>query len=152
MSLGIGRNDLRVTGVGSVKVANDVVLGASLGGEKLIAEGATSRAFVPINDSIEDSWFRLNFNDEDWMTANTGVGFELGTGLESLIQTDVSQQMFRTNSSIYTRIGFNVVDPAKIDALALRMKFDDGFVAYLNGSRVIFGKQSCKSPLGLFFT
>ena len=40
------------------------------------------------------------------------------------------------NASAYVRIPFEVTDPADIDALILRMKYDDGFVAYVNGHEV----------------
>ena len=39
--------------------------------------------------------------------------------------------------SIYTRIDFNVADPTTIAGLVLQMKYDDGFVAYLNGTEVM---------------
>src|SRR5690606_11446062 len=41
-----------------------------------------------------------------------------------------------TKSSVYQRIEFNVVDPATLGALWLDMQYNDGFVAYLNGSKV----------------
>src|SRR5438034_2773497 len=40
----------------------------------------------------------------------------------------------RSNNSVYIRIEFDVADPAAFDRLELRMKFDDGFVAFLNGT------------------
>ena len=45
-------------------------------------------------------------------------------------------QMLGVNSSFYTRIPFNVANPAAFDQLKLRMKYDDAFVAYLNGQEV----------------
>ena len=44
--------------------------------------------------------------------------------------------MFNINSSAYMRIPFNIGDPAQSDTLLLRMKYDDGFVAYINGVKV----------------
>ncbi len=40
----------------------------------------------------------------------------------------------RSNNSVYIRIEFNVNDPVAFDRLELRMKYDDGFVAFLNGA------------------
>jgi hypothetical protein len=53
-----------------------------------------------------------------------------------LIAMDVQAQMLGVNSSAYLRISFNVSNPATLESLTLRMKYDDGFVAYLNGTRV----------------
>src|SRR5256714_1646976 len=53
-----------------------------------------------------------------------------------LIGTDVQSTMFNINSSAYMRIPFNIGDPAQSDTLLLRMKYDDGFVAYINGVKV----------------
>ena len=52
------------------------------------------------------------------------------------IQTNVSAQMSGVNSSAYIRIPFSISNLGNIDSLVLRMKYDDGFVAYLNGVEV----------------
>ena len=54
----------------------------------------------------------------------------------SSIQTNVSAQMSGVNSSAYIRIPFSINNLGDIDSLILRMKYDDGFVAYLNGVEV----------------
>ncbi|HUL50956.1 MAG TPA: LamG-like jellyroll fold domain-containing protein, partial [Candidatus Nitrosotalea sp.] len=52
------------------------------------------------------------------------------------IATDVQSQMLGVSSSAYIRLPFNLADPAGIGRLFLRMKYDDGFVAWLNGVEV----------------
>jgi hypothetical protein len=42
-------------------------------------------------------------------------------------------------NSVYIRVPFNVADINAIDRLKLLMKYDDGFVAYINGERVASG-------------
>ena len=54
----------------------------------------------------------------------------------SLIQTNVIDSMFGSSTEAYLRIPFSVDDVTSIDALSLRMNYDDGFVAYLNGTEV----------------
>jgi hypothetical protein len=44
--------------------------------------------------------------------------------------------MFSNNASAFIRIPFTVADPAAFQTLKLRMKYDDGFVAYINGQLV----------------
>jgi len=66
---------------------------------------------------------------------------------ELIIQTNVEAQMkdAGANASIWTRIEFEVVNLDGYQSLALRMKYDDGFVAYLNGVRV----ASSNAPVSL---
>ena len=52
------------------------------------------------------------------------------------IATDIQAQMYGVNASAYVRVPFNVSRPAALESLALRIKYDDGFVAYINGQRV----------------
>jgi hypothetical protein len=49
------------------------------------------------------------------------------------INTDVQYQMSGINASAYIRIPFTGGDPSSFESLTLRMRYDDGFVAYLNG-------------------
>lgn len=44
--------------------------------------------------------------------------------------------MWSNNATAYLRVPFNVADPDAFQKLKLRMKYDDGFVAYLNGQEV----------------
>jgi len=50
--------------------------------------------------------------------------------------SDVGNLMTNINSSAYLRLPFTVADAGTISGLTLRMKYEDGFVAYLNGNRV----------------
>lgn len=59
-----------------------------------------------------------------------------GSGLRPFIATDVQAEMLNRNSSAYMRLPFVVANPAAFSTLTLRMKYDDGFVAYLNGTEI----------------
>ena len=59
-----------------------------------------------------------------------------GSALAELISTDIETDLRGVNPSALIRIPFNVVDPATIGSLLLKMKYDDGFVAYINGTEV----------------
>lgn len=52
------------------------------------------------------------------------------------ISTDIGAAMRNVSPSVYVRIPFNVSDPGALDILLLRMKYKDGFVAWLNGTEV----------------
>ena len=66
-------------------------------------------------------------------------------GYGPLIATDLEAQMAGVNSSVFLRIPFNVTDPAALQSLILRMKYDDGYVAYLNG-QVVGGRNAPPTP------
>jgi len=53
------------------------------------------------------------------------------------IGTDVQAALQGINSSLYQRIPFTVPDVSALQSLTLRVKYDDGFVAYLNGQEVV---------------
>jgi hypothetical protein len=46
-------------------------------------------------------------------------------------------QMFESNATAYIRIPFNVTNAAAIEFLNLRVKYDDGFIAYLNDEHIV---------------
>ena len=49
------------------------------------------------------------------------------------------------NASLFARMEFEVYDASLYDVLTLRMKYDDGFVAYLNGTEV--ARRNAPDPL-----
>ncbi|NQU22377.1 MAG: lamin tail domain-containing protein, partial [Candidatus Nealsonbacteria bacterium] len=68
----------------------------------------------------------------------TGVGFDAGSSVfQADINSDVAAAMQGVNTSLWTRIDFDVAGPSLFDELTLRMKYDDGFVAYLNGELLL---------------
>lgn len=100
----------------------------------LVAYGASARAWVPTNSSVDETWMNVEFSDPSFnIRGATGFGYEnnpgAGDNYTDLIRTTVPS--FTT--SLYLRVPFTLTTLAGIDALTLRMKFDDGFVAYVNG-------------------
>jgi len=53
--------------------------------------------------------------------------------LAPFITSDVAEPMWKVNASAWLRIPFLVPDPDAFDFLTLRLRYNDGFVAYLNG-------------------
>ncbi|MGI9243958.1 MAG: CotH kinase family protein, partial [Verrucomicrobiales bacterium] len=102
----------------------------------LVQAGDAGFAFSPTNDSLGSTWLGAPadepFDTNSWISGPTGFGYEDGSGYEPMIGTNVRTQM-SSNNSLYIRIPFNVADPSAFDRLELRMQWDDGFVAYLNG-------------------
>jgi hypothetical protein len=87
------------------------------------------------------TWNATNF-DMVGDTANGGLAVSAdvitpaGNILADLVGTNVRTQMQGVNSSLYTRLTFNVDNPGALDELTLRAKYDDAFIAYINGVEV----------------
>ena len=63
-----------------------------------------------------------------------------------LIATDLEPQMKNVNASLYLRVPFSVSNVNGLDSLSLSMRYNDGFVAYLNGTRVASGNAIAGTP------
>jgi hypothetical protein len=65
-----------------------------------------------------------------------GIGFagEVRTDVRSAMQSAIAQVGGPT--SLYVRLTFDAPDLASLESLLLKMKYDDGFVAYLNGTQI----------------
>ncbi len=78
-------------------------------------------------------------NAEQWIQGKTGIGYETsGSNYQPFINLDVTA-MSAVTSSALVRVPFTIdedVDISVFDTLVLSMKYDDAFVAYLNGTRV----------------
>jgi hypothetical protein len=57
-------------------------------------------------------------------------------GFSGLVSTDVKSQMLDSNATAYIRVPFVINESDAFNTLKLRIKYDDGFVAYINGREV----------------
>ncbi|MCX5643405.1 MAG: lamin tail domain-containing protein, partial [Phycisphaerae bacterium] len=138
-----GLASLAITPVPTPGQANPQAKKTTTGTMALVQEQATKRVLVP-TAAISDDWKGgKTFNDSAWLLgtgAPGGVGYEADKGYETLITLDTKVQMYGTgkNNSCYIRIPFTVEAGTlgNISQLLLKMRYDDGFVAYLNGKEV----------------
>ncbi len=100
--------------------------------ETIIETGDTCQYFIPTSD-IGTEWKESDFDDGDWTTAISSVGFGDNDD-NTVISTGIS--------SVYIRYSFTVEDKDQIAALLLDVDYDDGFIAYLNGAKVANGNIS----------
>ncbi len=103
----------------------------------LVADNAAKKVLVP-TAAIGADWIsNMRFNDNLWISGSGGVGYERSTGYESLIGIDVGAQMYNKLTSCYIRIPFTISgSPSGFNSLTLNMRYDDGFIAYINGTEV----------------
>ncbi|MFP6876421.1 MAG: CotH kinase family protein, partial [Roseibacillus sp.] len=102
----------------------------------LLPAGSSMRWIIPT--SAITNWNTVGgpANLASWGTGNAGIGYENSPAdYAGMINTTVPSG----TTSVYTRFTFNIPDQATIDAfdtLSLNIRYDDGFVAYLNGAKV----------------
>ena len=80
-------------------------------------------------------WYANTFDDSSWTAGTGGVGYETGTGYRNYFGIDVQNEMYTVNGSCYIRIPFAVAKTGYSN-MTLKVRYDDGFVAYLNGAEV----------------
>jgi sialate O-acetylesterase len=87
---------------------------------------------------------RLLFGDftsgtfgDDFDVEIASVAFT-GTLYGGLVQTDLETEMKDVHPSLYLRAPIELnIDPSQLTALNLNVRYDDGFVAYLNGTEIV---------------
>ena len=102
--------------------------------DTLVSPTSPCRALVPTSAPLPTGWLLPGFNDAAWLSGKLAVGYERSDDetYTPLIGLDVDTPMASNNTSL-VRIPFTVEDPTAYDKLTLYMRYDDGFVAYLNG-------------------
>ncbi|MCA9152847.1 MAG: lamin tail domain-containing protein, partial [Planctomycetales bacterium] len=107
-----------------------------------VAGDTTGTYFVPSDDTLGDTWASPTFDDSAWASGKLGMGFDGGSNVdfdETFIATEVNANATvpgATNFMVRIPFQVNDLDAVKQQALVLRMKYDDGFIAYLNGTQV----------------
>jgi len=121
-----------------------------------VTENATCQVIVP---SITNGGSTLTTvqwtnpanppNTANWTTGPQGVGYEQSAAntYGPYIDTPINE-MYEGNETCYIRLPFTINTQEEIDALSaltLKMRYDDGFVAYLNGVPI----ASANAPVSL---
>ncbi|MEX2186328.1 MAG: lamin tail domain-containing protein [Pirellulales bacterium] len=106
----------------------------------LIGPTASVEVLVPSvangGSTLGNTWTQSGFTPTGWTDGTNGVGWEDGTDYASLIGTDVKSEMDGENASAFVRIPFDGVDPQTVSQLDLSLNYDDGYIAYLNGTEI----------------
>ena len=109
----------------------------------LIDSSTETHVLVPTvlngGNNLGPDWYRrLSFPVDDWVPGRGAVGYESSVGYQDIISIDVGDEMKAAHGSVYIRIPFSIegVNLEQANSLILRMRYDDGFVAYLNGAEI----------------
>jgi hypothetical protein len=138
--------------------SSDLGFGMRLFGQPSLPPGsALQRSGDSDNDASSD-FQATDSPDEGVQNAGLTLPFgyvtptQLGVGysdnqqsFDDIIATDVEADMEGVNASIWTRVEFQAGDVSHLGNLTLNMKYDDGFIAYLNGVEV--ARRNAGNPL-----
>lgn len=110
----------------------------------ILTEAAAKSVYVPttttdgFTDGLGYDWNELNYDDNSWTTGTGGVGYETGSGYDAYFDIDVESEMDDQYGSCLIRIPFSITagSLSGMQVAELRVRYDDGYVAYLNGVEV----------------
>ncbi len=94
--------------------------------ETIVKDNSTWYYQIPTSASSPE-WINPSFTVNSWLQGNGGFGYG---------DADDNTVLPSSAVSVYTRIEFNITNINQIVAMALHFDYDDGFVAYLNGTEV----------------
>ena len=106
----------------------------------IVEESDFKKVLVP-SGPLDENWRGGGqFDDSSWTESSGspgGIGYETGSGYQNLISLDIESLMYNKHSTCYIRIPFTLdVDPAFYDSLVLKIRYDDAFIAWLNGDEI----------------
>ncbi len=107
----------------------------------------TGQYLLPGNQT----WATPDFDHSGWTSGNNAVFYEQSTGGDYEIfradGIDIGPAMYNINTSCYVRIPFEY-NSEDLNLLQLTLRYDDGFVAFLNGVEVLRDNVDMSIPLG----
>jgi len=94
----------------------------------LMPSGSSARWLLP--SAAVPSWNSTTFDDSAWTAGSSGFGFEnTPADYAGILQTTFPSG----TSSAYLRYSFSLPAEPSYDSLSLRVRYDDGFAAWING-------------------
>lgn len=121
---------------------NGVVVGAARAGGEIEANplfwgGDPGAPGENIDGLIDDiSLWTTALTPEQIRLLYSGVSPSWLGGIGGAVATDLGPQMHGAAPGAYLRIPFSAPDPASFGSLKMRIQYDDGFVAWINGVEV----------------
>jgi hypothetical protein len=120
-------------GVGNVTTATDLVAETANGKAKIAASATDfTNNFA--------GWNNVSFNDSAWQSGASGFGYDITNPPTNLVGPLIGAggvvPMAGVNTSCFLRFPFTVPSASNVVSLALKMKYADGYVAFLNGTQI----------------
>ena len=100
----------------------------------VISSSSSAKWLIP-EDSVQD-WNKTDYDDSLWNTGTLGIGYDISSDYDPFFETDVRAQMRDTQTSLYIRAPFQIKNPELVSNIELKMNYDDGFIAWINGKQI----------------
>ncbi|MDR4498998.1 MAG: hypothetical protein MRK02_13930 [Candidatus Scalindua sp.] len=124
--------EVRKTYDGFIRVDNVIPSGSKVCSEEIatVIRLGDSWKFLKGNSDPGVEWNDVSFDDSGWQKGQTGIGY--GSGEYKTKLSDMKDNYL----ALYARKTFKIDDATALTGMILRMDYDDGFVAYINGKVV----------------
>ena len=96
---------------------------------------ASSDHFVGLIDDV--AIWSVALTEEQVEALAAGASPLTGAGVTRFVQTTVETILRGVNTSLFVRVPFQTSRPFDSDSLRMRVRYDDGYVAYLNGNELV---------------
>jgi hypothetical protein len=110
--------------------------------ETLVGASSELRVHVPTGEiaAVDDKWREIEFDDATWLTGIHSVGFDRNGATDGAFgpfgKNLSAAEMPSSQYTAYVRYSFDLANKEQLTSLALTLKFDDGFMAFINGREV----------------
>jgi hypothetical protein len=81
-------------------------------------------------------WVHPEFDDSTWTVGRGGVGYDQRPDYLELIEMDVKNKIHGKGTTLFARYQFETPELPHYDKLILRLKVEDGYAIFLNGTEV----------------
>ena len=116
----------------------------------LVPQTAACQWIVPTSATVPAStWRQTTFVPSGWTSAVQGIGYDRNTSSVNFLTEvgsggNIDTALNNTRTSCYLRIPFTISAGGLPQSLMLRVKYDDGFVAWLNGQPLMAGSVQAR--------
>ncbi len=118
------------------------------------ARGQTTQRFIEIGHELKffkgtedppDGWNEVDFvEDERWFDGKTPIGY--GESPPAITLQTTLTDMVNSYLTVYLRLKFNVPNPSLVERVQFVARYDDGFVAYINGRELWRSSMPAGTP------
>lgn len=104
----------------------------------LVHAGSGTNYWIPDSDRVARNWTEPNFDAaaHGFMTSAAALGLESRPGSRDSFEHVYSNALPDDTYGVYSRMEFALADASAVTGLHLHLKYDNGFVAYINGVRI----------------
>lgn len=104
-----------------------------LGGKRDVIPGGSEWHYLAGGEP-QDTWTTVDFDAKNWKTGKAGFGYD---DSHNYSYNETVLDMADKYRRVYIRKAFQDTDVPESHELGLLIKYDDGFIAYLNGVEVV---------------